>query len=425
MSDLNTESTSNALKNYIQNKSIDLWETKANFYGYALITMGVGKSKIIADAIKKLLSDPYRKSEIEKADLPIVILVNSTILRDVELPSELEKWGCLYPVKITCYQTAYRWKDKSIGALFSDEMDFAVAETRSYLKAFTNNTFKYFFGLTGTLIPDKVVQTIEVFETPPFYVYDMKEAHRDLLINPIKIWVHEVELSDEKYPEAPYGETTKYKWIANKIEDCKNQISYLFDQLRGTRDYDEKELIKEKIDFLKKSKGYWEFSPRNKNSRIEFLRTAKSLTDYARNLKTDILNHKESNKVILFSQLKKSGYLISDHTYFEGEEASVFDRFNEGVIRELAVVKKVNRGVNFKKLNHCIVQSFNSSITEAKQGYLGRMVRLPSDETAHVHFLISYYYERGEKMYCHNTMWLKEVLEDSELSHIEKVLYEK
>ena len=92
----------NEIRNYVQQTVVDKWAT--DYYGYAVITMGVGKSRIIAMAINKIMDDPAKAWELQFYDIPILILVNSRFLRDVELMRELKKWGCNHPIKVSCYQ---------------------------------------------------------------------------------------------------------------------------------------------------------------------------------------------------------------------------------------------------------------------------------------------------------------------------------
>ena len=81
--------------------------------------------------------------------------------------------------------------------------------------------------------------------------------------------------------------------------------------------------------------------------------------------------------------------------------------FNAGINRELGVVAKVKRGISFVGLNHSIGHSYTESATDFIQREIGRMTRLPINETAYVHILISYYFDKnGKKKYCQNKKWL-------------------
>ena len=360
------------------------------------------------------MSLPQYRAELESKDIPILILVNSTQLRDVELPDELKKWGCAHPVKIACYQTAHKWQ-KEIGLLIADEMDFALSEGARYARCFTKNSFTRFLGLTGTLIPSKFEKSIDVFQKPPFYRYELKQAQLDGVINKTKIWIHEVPLYVRPTATAPYGEVAKYKWITQKINEAMHHIGLSYD----LEEFDQ-------VERWKRTKAYWESSGGNKNSRMHMMRTAESLHDYAALLIKAITKNDPNNKILIFSELTEQVDLLTGNRYHGKEhKKETLENFNEGVIRELGVVKKVNRGVNFKALNNCVVHSYSSSMTNAQQAFIGRMVRLAPDQLAHIHILVSYYDDHGTKSYCRNMNWIKNVIDAIELNHIDVEYYDK
>lgn len=403
--------TRNSIRSKIQARCIEIWE-QLHFKGYALITMGVGKTKIMADAINRIME--VHADQINEQELPIVILVNSKILRDKTVPEGLKEWGCKHPVKLFCYHSAFKWKSKSIGVLIGDELDYAISEKETYLEVFKNNRIMAYLGLTGTLPGDKKEILYSILRCRPFMSYTLKDAHRDGVINQVQFCIYDVNLGNEPYPDSPYGDTSRYKWVQKNIENLKDELTEAF----------RAGLPKAEISRLFNLKAYWEYSPKNKNSRINLMRTVKSLMDFAIALKVRILSSDENNKVILFSQLSKTADVIAAHTYLGKDSDKIIEAFNKGGIRELGVVKKVTRGVNFIGLNHCIVHSYNSSLTEFKQGYIGRMVRLPVGQMAFIHLLISYYEDaNGERVYCQNMNWLKEILEDEELSHIKRLIF--
>ena len=401
----------NKIRNKVQSEAISAWFDNS-CHGYSIISMGVGKSKIIAEAINKFM-DVNSHMITKDLDIPILVLVNSTFLRDEELPMELEKWGCNYDVKIVCYQTAYKWQEKRIGLLLADELDFAISESAKYLKVLKYNRFLYWFGMTGSMIEKKTEIFNEIFPDPPFFTYSLKQAQQDGVLNQTKIILHEVPLTDEVYENTPYGEIKKYKWIQSKIdayEILNNQYSYAHTVIQ-----DAEQALKK----AKALKQYWESSNGNKNSRKLMLYSLKSTVDYAQTLKEYILSRDNISKVITFSEFTKEADTISKYTYHgKSPNNTVIKQFNTGEIRELGVCKKVNRGVNFNGLNHAIIQSYSSGITNALQGYIGRLVRLEPDETAYIHFLFSSYKEGGVIKYCRNLQWIQDILSTPELEHL-------
>lgn len=411
------------LKSYVQDETIIRWVANM-YYGYGLISMGVGKSRIIALAISKYLQD-HPEFDYLKYDFPILIVVNSSTLRDRDLPLELKKWKVTVKVKIVCYQTSYRWVNKKIGLLLTDELDFAITEGERYLQLFHRNRYDAWLGLTGSLIEGKEETTKALFGRAPFIEFPLASAQEHGLINKTEIWIHEVELYKHQTTDAPYGEVAKYKWICRKIAELKERISEIYDTFKSGRyiDMSEKLELNEELNMLKSKKEYWESRGSNPNNRMQMMHSARSLSDYAKILKALILKE-PANKVIIFGELTSEVDLVADYAY-HGKKADddILEKLNLGDIRELGVVRKVNRGVNFMDLNHAIVHSYSSSITNAVQAYIGRMVRLEPDKIARIHFLVSYYMEGPEKVYCQNYTWIQSIFSSRELKHLKLNYY--
>ncbi len=406
------------LRNYVQNYTLDQWVLNG-YRGFGLISMGVGKSRIMAMAIVRYLQD-HPEFDYLAYDHPIVIVVNSSDLRDREIPKELKKWKVRIKVKMVCYQTAYRWK-KKIGLLLADEVDFALSEGQRYLQVFTKCTYDAYLALTGTLVEKKQDILTSVFGLQPFVHFPLSEAQRYGLINQTSIWVHEVPLTHEKYPGAPYGEVSKYKWISQKIQEMKDNLSAFYDYLRGSKlSYEQRAAVSDKLQILRNQKEYWESRKSNPNNRMSMMHTARSLSDYAKLLKDMILASSINCKVIVFGELTSEIDKITGYAYHgKKSDGDIIELFNSGEVREVGVVRKVNRGVNFEDLNNAIIHSYTSSVTNAAQAYIGRLVRLDPSEVASIHFLVSYYLdEDGEKIYCQNHEWVTGIFNSKELEHL-------
>ena len=408
----------NELRSYIQDETVNRWVT-AGYFGYGLIGMGVGKSKIMAMAIIKYLEN-HPEFDYQKYDYPILIVVNSSTLRDTEIPKELKKWKVTVKVKVICYQTAYRWTDKKIGILLTDELVFAITEGQRYLQLFHKCVYDAWLGLTGTLIEGKEAATQALFGRSPFIEFPLSKAQEMGLLNKTEIWIHEVPLYTHKTVNAPYGESSKYKWISKKIIELKVAISSIYDYFKSHRgiSFDENLRLNADLNELKSKKEFWESRKSNPNNRMQMMHSAESLSNYARILK-DIILKDPNNKVIIFAELTSEVDLVANYCYHgKKSDDDIIDKLNSGEISELGVVRKVNRGVNFAGLNHAIIHSYTSSVTNASQAYIGRMVRLEPDQIARIHFLVSYYMDNGEKVYCQNHSWICSIFSSRELEHL-------
>lgn len=415
----------NKLREDLHKNIINKW-FQEGCIGWALAAMGTGKSRVIAEAINVFMESKYSEN-IRDCQYPIVIGVPSKFLRDQELPSELKKWRCNHKVKIACYQSIYRWK-KHIGLFIADELDFAISEEERYTRSFTENSIEYFLGLTGTMVEEKYFKSLDIIHRHPFFEYSLRDAQLDGVINKTEIWLHQVPMTMDPYENTPYGEISKYKWIQKNIDQAKSEIEdgwyILSNQNQYT--YSAIESAKSKINKYKGIKKYWESSGRNKNSRLKFLRSLKSTKEYAKNLKKAIYEYDEKNKIIIFSIYTKDVDDITPYAYHgKSDDPDIIKEFNRGEIREIGACKKANRGVNFSDLNHCIVQSYSTSLTNAMQAYIGRMVRLDPNETAYIHILYSVFWQNNKIQYAHNYNWVQNLLNNKELSHIKVYNYDE
>ena len=173
------------------------WRTY-DYIGMFIISMGVGKSKIIA----KSINDYKKHFTNTTSDLEILILVNSSTLRDTGLPNELVKWGAIggKSVKIECYQWLLHNKEifkSNIGLLICDEIDVALSP--AFGKAVNKLKAECKLFLTGTLSDAKRELLKQFKNFPPIlYEYGIQKAQQDGLINKMKILLHEVPLDIRK-----------------------------------------------------------------------------------------------------------------------------------------------------------------------------------------------------------------------------------
>lgn len=450
--DINTKLNEerNRKRGEIQDYILNDWISN-NRWGAYLASMGLGKGRIIAQAILSTLNDEESYNKIINRDIPILIQVSSTILRDEDTVNEIINWGVDKElidkgiIQLVCYQTSFRWrKDKNIGLLISDECDYALTE--SYSKVFNVQNPVYNLALSGTFIDSKVDLAKDLKYFPDIrFRYPISQAQEDGIINKTKVIIHEVPLYTEKNIKINYrnkktkkpdffytSEKDNYEYIEKEILIQTIKINRL---RRDSRDYDlSAREIAEAIKQLPKAENrlkYLIFSPNNKNSRTNVTYTLKSLTDYTIKLKDSILHdpkinldneHSKPNKVIIFARLTKTIDLITKngfHGNTDREDVNeVVKEFNRNEIRDTGVVQKANRGINYVNLNHCIGHSVPSSDTPYLQGTKGRMTRLPIYRNAYIHILVSYYNVKSPKTgivvkkYCRNKAWADSFLRD-------------
>lgn len=123
---MTVEEKRNVKRDIIQKKVLDNWKEN-NYIGTYQVSMGLGKGRIIAEAIKMIINNPVTFKMIDSKKIPILIQVSSTFLRDVDTVNELLYWGIdkdflANKVTFVCYHTSYKWKKKDIGLMISDKL---------------------------------------------------------------------------------------------------------------------------------------------------------------------------------------------------------------------------------------------------------------------------------------------------------------
>lgn len=77
-----------------------------------VVPTGGGKSKITIDILKELYERDLHN---------VLLLTNSTELRDNSWKQEFSKWGYKWEsIQSECYQTVYKWKDKHYDLVIAD-----------------------------------------------------------------------------------------------------------------------------------------------------------------------------------------------------------------------------------------------------------------------------------------------------------------
>jgi len=107
----------NELKNKIQKEALNKWLSNEKT-GTAELATGIGKTILALHAL-------YR---MDKNDSVHLFLAETTerkkdLLEDIKLFNKLFNCNVLkdYNLKFYCYQTVYKWKDKSFGLVIADE----------------------------------------------------------------------------------------------------------------------------------------------------------------------------------------------------------------------------------------------------------------------------------------------------------------
>jgi len=352
-----------------------------------IVATGVGKSKIIIDLIKPL-------QELLKFK-KIIILVDNTRLRDNNWKEDFEKWGfeSIYKdiIEMNTYQTVYKWdKDLSNYLLIADEMDFAF--TPGYGKVFETYKNCNIIGMTGYVADSK--RDFMNKYLPCLVEYTQKQAQEDGILNSTPITFVKYDLSKEKNSLVTYGKGSKTFKTSENIS-----YNYWDKQLRITMGKLTKAKITSDISDIKK---YETFRKLYGAKRAEILYNSSASVKLTRRLLDYIHTLDETSKAVIFSKRTAQSSLITTTTY-HGENTKLindknFEDFNKGMVRELGLVDKINRGVNMRNLNFAIFEGYNSSDTILRQR-LGRLMRLDPEDLATIFIMIPYFMRKTKDGY--------------------------
>lgn len=351
---------------------------KANYNGIFLSSTGSGKGRVMVE-IAKLLN-PKR----------ILYLCNSTDLRDTMFKDELRKWDAAYlipRIDFQCYQTTHKWVGKEYDLLLADEFDASL--TPKYKKVYENNRFTNRILVSATLDATKLRMAKKI--APIVFERTQTELIEAKVVNGIKFYLVNYNLTP--------AENATY--LSYNVQ-FKKLLS-----LPKTRDTDFK------LNWLK-------------IQRKQFLSKLGSSLEVATWMLKGIRTAKPNEKILVFCGLSEQADRVCRHSYHSANaENNNLTAFDTGKITELAVVDKVNRGLNINQIRHILMESTGSSKTKITQR-LGRGQRLDVDELLSVYFLVPHFISMwGERKPTIVLQWILDSTADMNLKGCKTIQYKK
>ena len=320
---------------------------KINKYnGIVILPTGVGKSWILIQVLKIL--NPKK----------ILYLADSTMNRDVTFKNELIKWGCeelIDKIEFLCYQSAYKRENFKYDLVLGDEFDMSC--TPEYSKSFLNNKFKHKVLVSATLDDDKRKLAKKI--APIVFEVGLKDIEGDGVLNTTNYYIVKYMLTkQENFAYLKYN--AQFAFELNKPKPNKWKIE---------------QLVMQRNLFLNKLESS--------------LRTCKSLLK-------DLYANKD-RKILIFSGVSAQADAVCKYSYHSKTDEKNFIDFDNGKIRILSVVGKVDRGANIDGVNTIVFEApFKSKTKQQQKGGRGR--RLDVDDVLEIYFLIPYYRDRYGKL---------------------------
>lgn len=389
----------NEVKNLEQIKVVENYIREGPDRSTIVFATGVGKSKIVIDILK------------HKLPKKVLLLVNSTVLRDENWKEEFQKWNFIdyYEecVEIQTYQLVYKWKaeEKDLTDYFiiADEVDFA-ANVPELSKFFYEYLEIPILGLTGFITESKLDWFYH--NLPVFAELTADEAQEKGILNSIHFVFVKYDLSknpkDILVEYTAHGEPKSFRQSENAAYDYahKQYISAII-----TKETNNDAFMKQEISYEQYLKELNSADYRIKmavKDRSEVLLHSISSKAMTKKLITYIQKQNTDDKIIVFSKRTSQSLDIcgEDKVYNGSVTKSTadenFKNFKSGEIKLLGVCDKVNRGVNIENLNVAILESFYGSDTKAIQRF-GRMMRLDPGKMATVYILLPYFMRKTTK----------------------------
>lgn len=319
---------------------------ESNYNGFVIAPTGVGKSYILIQALKKI-----------KPKGTIWYLCDSELNRDETFKNELIKWGAekyIDKIEFMCYQTACKIHGAKVDLVLGDEVDFAL--TSKYKLSLENNKFNHKVLVSATLSPDK--RKLAKAIAPIIYEKGLHDIEGEGIVNDSKFYIVNYMLySNENNKYLGYNNTfVKHINQGNKFKIEQTQIM-----------------------------------------RRLFLSTLSSSSDACKRLLKDL--YPESHrKILIFCGTADQADRICKYSFHsKNNDIGTFKDFDEGKIRILSVVGKVDRGVNINGVNTVIFEAPPRSNTKWQQKS-GRGRRLHVDDTLDIYFLVPYYKDKYGKV---------------------------
>lgn len=306
------------------------------------LATGAGKTKVGLDYIS-VLPDTHKVLVVA----PKVDIFKSWIddAKKFEVEELLER------ITFSTYLSLTKHDPEEYDILILDEAHSLKATALPFLIKYRGRIL----GLTGTppkyLTSEKGQLMMEYY--PIKYVFKTDKAVENEILNDYHIFVHYLDLNKNKTIQTKQGwmtsEKAQYDWITREIEGATGN-NLMFKTIQ----------------------------------RINFLKQFNTKEWYAKNLLEE-LDQKE--KVIIFANTIDQAERLCKDSHHSKNKNSPLEAFKTGEITRLSCVEQLSEGVNIPNLKNAIIlHSYSGGSPKAQQKF-GRMLRLPTDQTATVHIL--------------------------------------
>jgi len=323
-----------------------------NCKGTALLATGSGKSKIFVNIVSK---------EKKKS----LLVVPTEKLRDRNWKEEFKTWNKLDVfnkyVDVCCYASLKNIDLSLYHIVALDECHNITINNVQVFKLHYERLKILCLTATEPREDEKKHILYDMLKCTVIYRLTLKEAILKGIVAPLKIFVHELQLSTEKcYPVKYKDKTTGLEktFYQSELEMYNYIDKRLYNKLNPT-----------KFDYL---------------FRAKFIYNSKTKTMYAKKLITSIPSNK---RIIVFSQSISQIEELLQEVFHSKVNDKYYNLFIEEKINRLGVVNSLNEGDNIKNLDIGILVQINSNPKNLFQR-IGRILRYRKNHTAIIHLII-------------------------------------
>lgn len=335
-------------KSEIQQQAIDE-AIKYNRSGLELAT-GVGKTKVGLEYLEEL------HKRVGKKPRTLIVAPKTSIFQSwLDDASKFNLEHLLELATFTTYLSLNKKNPNDYDVVILDEAHSTKSSHLAFLSKFQGRVL----GLTGTPPRFKNSEKGEMMVTyyPIRFVYRTDKAIDEEILNDYRIIIHTLALSETKNVEIKgngkrffTSELRQYNWVTGQIDQTsgKKQLFLILKRINMLKQFTTKELfVKELLKRLPKDE-----------------------------------------KCILFANTITQAELLcknSHHSKKKTEED--LENFKKGTINVLSCVEQLSEGINIPNLRHGIIMHTYSGNSPKTAQKLGRLLRLPTSETATIHIL--------------------------------------
>jgi superfamily II DNA or RNA helicase len=306
----------------IQERISDIFRN-AGFFGIILAAPRVGKIRITLNCLdtKDNVMIAYPETSIKQSWI-----------------ADIKKWKFKGgKIKYTTYMSFKKLKDP-VDVLVLDEVHLiSPAQMVHIANYIVNFNIKKVIGLTGTLAPDTRENLLKGLKLPVLVEYPIDEAIADGVITDYRIEVLTTPLSTIK--------DIHVKWKGGEFDTSeKASFDYLTYKISSEQSPLKRKMLRlQRMSLIKKS----------------FAKIA---------LTKKVLKESGNERVLVFTGLiDVADGLGIDSYHSKSKDDSAALSFISGKTNKLAVVRQLNTGVTFKKLNKAIINFFDSNAENMAQ----------------------------------------------------------